>query len=644
MRAIRRFYFYLVALISLEVVLWGLIGLLRTIFEDKTFFPDAETLAGALALVLVGVPIFLFHWLWGQRAAARDAEEQTSSIRAVFLYAALLVTLIPFVQNLLALINRTFLQVTGQSVSRAFLGGGQSLADNLIAMTLNTIAAAYFFNILRAAWGSQSDEGQENFAGVRRLYRYTWLLYSLLMTIIGLQQTLRFVLFTPGAVLGVAGRYVFINGLSLILVGAPLWFFTWWACQDALQEPRERGSILRMAVLYLLSLAGVGVVLGSAGLVLYQVLLWLLGARFGPGEFLQAISGPVSIGIPLAMVWAYYGAWFQRDAESLPDVPRRFAVKRLYYYLLAPAGLVASVIGINLLLSYLLDVTLGGDALLGESSRYSLASALATLAAGLPLWLLAWGRMQTQALQAGEIGDHSRRSVIRRAFLYFVIFGAVIGGMGSAVGLAYQLLNALLGGRVPAQFLVDVLELLKLVLIFVGLLAYHISVLRRDGQGAADALAARYREFPVLVFEREGSGFGAAAVEALRKQSGELAAVIQQVEQPIPEEAAAARVVLLPGGLALDPPEALRLWLKAYDGQRVVVPEVVPGWNWAASVTDKPLQQAAQLVRKLADGEEIRLASGASAWTVVLYLFAGLFILQWLFGLLMFGISLFTGF
>ena len=89
MKSIRRLYFYLVAFISIEVVLWGLVGLLRSIV-DRTIAGGADALARALALILVGVPIFLVHWLWAQRAAARDEEERTATLRAVFFYAILL--------------------------------------------------------------------------------------------------------------------------------------------------------------------------------------------------------------------------------------------------------------------------------------------------------------------------------------------------------------------------------------------------------------------------------------------------------------------------------------------------------------------------------------------------------------------------
>ena len=72
MKTIRRLYFYAVAFISFEVVLWGLIGLIRSIVNPDLITNSAQALAQALSLILVGVPIFLIHWLWAQRASARE--------------------------------------------------------------------------------------------------------------------------------------------------------------------------------------------------------------------------------------------------------------------------------------------------------------------------------------------------------------------------------------------------------------------------------------------------------------------------------------------------------------------------------------------------------------------------------------------
>jgi hypothetical protein len=95
MKTIRRLYFYAVAFISIEVVTWGIINLLRSIFSVNKIVDDASTLAQALSLIFVGVPIFLVHWFWTQRASAKDDEEKTASVRAVFFYGILLGTLIP---------------------------------------------------------------------------------------------------------------------------------------------------------------------------------------------------------------------------------------------------------------------------------------------------------------------------------------------------------------------------------------------------------------------------------------------------------------------------------------------------------------------------------------------------------------------
>jgi len=61
MKAIRRRYFYAVAFVSFEIVPWGLIGLLRSVFRPRLAADASQALAGALALILVGMPMLLIH-------------------------------------------------------------------------------------------------------------------------------------------------------------------------------------------------------------------------------------------------------------------------------------------------------------------------------------------------------------------------------------------------------------------------------------------------------------------------------------------------------------------------------------------------------------------------------------------------------
>ncbi|HEX7620316.1 MAG TPA: DUF5671 domain-containing protein, partial [Anaerolineales bacterium] len=192
MRTIRRLYFYAVAFISLEVVLWGLISLLRSIFAASIIGGSATRLAGALALILVGLPVFWLHWRVAQNDSRRDMDEHASGIRAFFLYAVLLSTLIPAIQSFLAIVNRLFLDANHLTRLAAFVGGQQTWSDNLIALLMNVLIASYFVTILRADW--KQITLKEAFANIRRISRYVWVLYGLALTVGGVQQILVFVL------------------------------------------------------------------------------------------------------------------------------------------------------------------------------------------------------------------------------------------------------------------------------------------------------------------------------------------------------------------------------------------------------------------------------------------------------------------
>ncbi len=630
MKTVRRLYFYAVALISLEVVLWGLIGLLRTIV-DQAVVGGADALAQALALILVGVPIFLFHWLWTQRMAARDDEERTSSLRAMFFYAALIGTLVPVVQNLLALVNRLLLGAARLSAERAIFGGSQTWPDNLIAIAMNLLVAAYFWNILRGEWKSLSTP--ENFAEVRRLYRYLWVLYSLLMAVFGAQQLLRFIFYIPTNVLGLVGRDTFVNGLALLVVGTPIWIYTWRICQDALAVPAEKESNLRLGVLYLLALSGVITVLTAGGNLLDIVLLRLLGEPGTWQDFIQNIGGPISIGMPLGAIWGYYGGWLNRHIESAAEGPQRDALKRPYFYILSLGGLVTTFIGAASLLALIIDLSVGNDLVGDQFLRARQAMSIATLLVGVPLWLSTWFRINKQAASEGPAGEHARRSVVRKAYLYLVLFAAVIGGMASAVALIFQLLSALLNGTTQGNFLAGVLNSLQILALFVVVLVYHLLALQRDNATTAGVLSGKQAEFTTLVFDPGNGRFGEMMRTALAKQAPRLPVVIANATIKFAGDHQ-AKVVILPGSLAVDPPETISGWLGQFNGNRLIVPDEAAGLVWTNDAG-----QAALVARQLAEGQEIRTHKRGSAWMIVVYVFAALFALELLFSLLAMTIS-----
>ncbi len=317
-------------------------------------------------------------------------------------------------------------------------------------------------------------------------------------------------------------------------------------------------------------------------------------------------------------------------------------MRRLYAYILSAIGLGATFTGVAMLLAFVVDTAIG-NIVWANVLRPRLAASLATLLVGLPLWWLAWDPMQAEAQRAGDAGDHARRSIIRKVYLYLALFVSVVGGMIAAVSLLNLVLRSLFGNAVEA-LLQQVLKDLEVLFLFIGLGVYHGLKLGKDGKLASEALAEKHAAFPVLVFDSGDGSFGQVILSALHRQAPRLPAMLQPAGQPVAQEPA-PKAVVLPSDLAVDPPESLRKWLSQYAGNKLVVPHSAPGWFWTEGVRPLPAAatRAAQAVRQLAEGQELRQQTGTTGWMIVVYIVAGFFGLEVLGLLISLGISLMGG-
>lgn len=663
MQTIRRLYLYAVALVSLLTTLWGAIGLVRSFLAGEQIGGDVTRLAGALSLLLVGVPVFLIHWWLAQRDALRDPEERSDLVRALFLYGTLLATLIPVVYNTLALFSRSLTAVFGLDVSRALASADQTLADNLVAIVFNLLVAAYFYYTLRSDW--QAGPLGDSYADVRRLYRYIWMVYGLVMAFLGLQHILQYMLQMWNS----RGREVqalLPNGLALLLVGLPVWAFAWRTIRVSLVDPAESQSRLRLVALYLVVLFSAAGALLALGYALEQVLLLALGQSLSLFLFLFRLGEPLSFALSLGLVWIFYRRELQSaieglsisaaqtgQAEETPELVSnetaeegfagsdqeaqnqistvQASLGRLYNYLLALAGLTATFFGLLFSLNSLIDLYLKPEAVWERALQADLASSLAALVVGLPVWFIYWRKANREATLEGEAGDHARRSLIRRGYLYLVLFVAVIGLMFSTGALLFQFISAWLGDPAPDMLAMVVQHLKNIVLLALfGL--YHYLVLRKDNQLAARSLAKRHAQFPVLVLTPEDGEFGGGMVAALEHEAPSIPVAVHSITEGAPDETfSAARAVIVPAEVITKPSEALRVWLQGYNGDRLAVPTPVAGWHWVAGSGrsfSALARQAARTVRYLAEGEQPPTWRDTSAWLIILAVFGVLFALE----------------
>ena len=648
MRTIRRIYLYLVSVISLQVVLWGVINLLRAMLDTQRVGGSTTALASALATIIVGLPVFFLHWWLIQRRIPVDTEERSAGVRAIFLYGLLMGLLIPVAQNLLAILNRAFFNLFNLRAEMSMLGANQTWIDNGVAMLMNALLAVYFMDVIRKDWkaGFTPKEDRpapslENLTLAQRVFRYALVVYSLGLLVYGIQQILRYILdqFGPPNINALSPL---ANGLSLTIFGVLLWWNSWRTVQQSVEKESEQKSMFRLVFLYLLVLVGLITVLVSVGDVMYEALRLLLGRATPFEAWLQQISGVLSAAVPFSILWAYHLQVLKQDQAVVPATPRREGLSRLYGYLLAFIGLMVSFVALQSVGAYIVDEVTSGNAAIGTYARNTLAGGLAALIVGMPLWLRTWLQVNGEAHSEGDAGDRARRSLSRKVFLYLSIFVGVVGVMISAGGLIFQLLGLALGDR-NAGSPGEISDLVKTLLLFIVLLVYHWRVLQNDGRLEAVSLTEKHSLFAVLVLDPGDETFAGPIVAALRDEAPGIPVAVHFTSSGVPGEMlTGAGAVVLSAGMAANPPEAMRIWLQAFTGTRIVVPVAKTGWIWIDADTTSPAKlnkQVAQALRKLAEGEAMDGSGRISAWVIVASVFGGLFGLTLLINLIAYLLS-----
>ena len=346
---------------------------------------------------------------------------------------------------MLALLNRLTLASIGLDPAQALIGGSQVWSDNLVAIAINVGAALYLGRIL--ALDRATGRVDEVFDPVRRFVPVDLARLRAVYGGVWCAGSIAFLAVHPCGnrrpVPGPASR-----------MRSPC---CWWDCRSGSAGngsfgalwplPSENRCCAWWSCIYWFYL-GWAWSWSPWGVVLAAILRVALGEAATFPDFISQISSSLSIAIPMAGVWSYYGRALNREVAALPDAPRRAGLDRLYHYLLAGFRFWrhfcrASAVGA---LRVSTSSSVGGSG--SSSTIHLLANALAALAVGLPLWELTWQPMQAQARASGTAGDLARRSILRKAALYLALFGMVIGAMVSAGELVYQVLSHLLGSAV----------------------------------------------------------------------------------------------------------------------------------------------------------------------------------------------------
>jgi hypothetical protein len=476
MTTIRRLYAYLLAFAGLAMLAVGAANLGQVLIDVLLQAPVAsgagyarDTISLNAAAVLVGLPVWLIHWLWIERSVRRDDAERGSTLRRLYLYVVLAAAM-----GVVA-----FSAHTALTSALDGLQGGSSVGAVLRELPFLGIGLVVWLAHWRIAACDRALVGESGgSATLRRWYLYASALLGLLTLLVGASDLLEALwrLATSST-----ANLVPAEPIATTLVGGAVWLLHWSVLPRRLtvEAQREDGvSTLRSVYLFLTLSVGVIGTLAGASQLLYYAVGRLLGVdRPGGvgGDLLQAAAGPVSVVIVYGVAWAYQRQAVRRQAVAFEEAPRQAGIRRLYTYTVALIALGVLATGVAGLLWTLGDIVFNAAAAnTGEGWRGNVAL-FATLAiVGLPVWLLHW--------RAQPAAEDEVRSLARRLYLYVSLIAAMLAVVGSGAAALYRVINLLLGETSSVSLLSDLAHALAVVLVAGSIAIYNLRVLRSDSR------------------------------------------------------------------------------------------------------------------------------------------------------------------
>ena len=474
---VRRLYFYAVAFVSLMMTASGIVLLIQVILDSifgGDIISDSTTrLAGGVSLLIVGAPLWFFHWRYMQRAVEEQPVETRSILRKLYIYITLAVAGSIIIYTALNILNWIF---------RTDDFSGYDLAALIIW------GVVWVFH-----WLVEEREGQSSpeIIAIRRLYIYIASLVGLVMLSLGIGRLLYFILLegynalvsTP-LLSGDSGlwQHAMRGMLAVAIVGAATWALHWLYIAR-----RDYDSVLRQVYLYIFAiLGGVVATLTALGIIIHEFLTWAFGTYSADtvAQHFEFLPGSVAMLAGGAALWAYH--WHRVRYEAGESGGTTLSARRAYTYILTAIGTGALAVAIFMLVSAALKLVLAsfGDVVVGgDQWKRPLINIITLAVLGGPVWGYYWRNIQSRTL---ALETDERQATSRRIFLFAALGIGVLALLGSVSALLFFFLQDLLDFSFSLGTVDDMVEPIAIIVAAAAFLPYYWAVYRQDQDTAPD--------------------------------------------------------------------------------------------------------------------------------------------------------------
>jgi cytochrome bd-type quinol oxidase subunit 2 len=452
---VRLFFQYSLVFGIFIIVTVGIAGLLGRVLDTSNIVnSDQSSLASNLAFVIVGGPLLAGLSIWLRNSLRENPSEGHGFVPTFFATLAAIISLLVFLTSIIAVIHNVMNNdpALGSSIARSIVWG---TAWIIVLKISNSVIPKNDFRI-------------QYFVGS---------FITALAALIGLVQVL------TGIFASILSQPVFLGtqqtelvpadspivvGLGTLLIAGGLWVYYWIKNANTIKtDSLWLGYVL---------IAGVGATLVTAivslSVSLYQVLVWNLGE---PST--QKIADHFA-GIPQSAAVASAGLlfwWYHRSLLPIQSI--RTDIQRTYEYLMSAISLIASAIGMSIVIVAIIEALTEQNRLSGPGAINTLIGAATVIIVAGPVWWRFWSRIQRIAKTEPE-SEHG--SPVRRTYL-FLLFG--VGGITAIISLitiVFQLFDGILSSNLGANTFSDMRFAIG-ILISTGIVAgYHWEIYRHE--------------------------------------------------------------------------------------------------------------------------------------------------------------------
>jgi hypothetical protein len=452
---VRLFFQYALAFGLFMIVTVGLAGLLSQALDVSNIVnTDQSSLASNLAFVVVGGPLLAGITFWLRNSLRENPSEGHGLIPTFFATLAAIVSLLVFLSSAIAALHNVISgdEVLGSTLGRTIVWGTALI---LVLKISNSVIPKDDFRI-------------QYFVGsfitaLAALIGLVQVLGGVLVLLLSQQtffDTQKLALVSPDNPIGI--------GLGTLAISGALWAYYWIKNANT-----NKSDTLWLAYVLIAGVGGTLVIaITSLSISLYQVLVWFIGEpkSQNAGEYFASMPQSVATAFVGFLFW-----WYHKSL--LPNESERTDTQRSYEYLVSAISLIASAIGISIVIVALIESLTSQVQLAGAGAINTLLGAGTVIAVAGPVWWHFWSRIQSIA-KAESNAELS--SPVRRIYL-FLLFG--VGGIVAIVSLitiVVQLFDGILSSNLGTNTFSEMRFAIG-ILISTGIVAgYHWEIYRHE--------------------------------------------------------------------------------------------------------------------------------------------------------------------